>query len=162
VQITKETYASLHSSRRRKPNWIRLSLWFAGTVALTLHPATRWLGIPALLLLLLVGLIASFVMPWMTAHILRWQYDRDRLHLHQPITCGVSEEDVWIRGGDFVVRFPWGQMSGWNQGGGWLWIAGTGGGVAYFQIESLRKAGVFEELVALARALAVEGQFARR
>ena len=151
VTISEDMYVLLRGFPRRV-NWLKLVIWIGVSAALLWFHATRWLGALGLIVWL-----AARALDWWAPHLIRREYRSGRPYLHGPIVCGASDEDVWVQGSDFEVRFPWAHQSGWRRGSGWVWIAGKEGGIAYFKEDSLRSAGLYDALVAQAAAHGVEG-----
>jgi hypothetical protein len=148
LTISRETYLLLHGFARWN-DW-RQTVWIAVSLLLIAIQSTRWIG-----LIILVPLLMTLRYP--LRYALQREYAGQRPHLHGPVVCGVSEEELWIVGDRAEVRFPWAQVTGWRRGAVWMWIAGSQGAVAYFRVTSLRAAGVYEPVVRAARARAAEG-----
>jgi hypothetical protein len=151
VTVSEDTYVLLHGFPRRV-NWLRAGAWLAASAVFLWFHTTRWLGA-----VLLAMWVLGQALNWWTPRAARREYRHDRPYLHGPVICGASDEAVWLHGGDFEVHFPWTQEAGWRRGSGWLWIAGKGGGIAYFKEDSLREAGLYDALVSTAGAHGREG-----
>jgi hypothetical protein len=93
--------------------------------------------------------------PWFIGYA-RAHYYRQHRYLHKPITFGASDREVWAEGEAFRVVSRWSNVSVWRESHGWLVLSPRGMMEVFLEIEHLKRAGVYDQVAALARQDAVE------
>lgn len=79
---------------------------------------------------------------------------RANRYLHTPVTCGANEKQLWVRGPKFDVRYDWTLLDVWDERAGWLRLSATAFPDRFFRVDSLREAGVYEQVIDMAAAVA--------
>jgi hypothetical protein len=133
----------------RRGRLIAIAIGILGVAAF----ASRWTA-PVGLLLILLGTFLWFS-PRIGRRGAREEF-RDATYLRGPVTYGVSDEGLWIRGGALQATSRWEGMRVWDCRHGWLLLAASGMPPVYLSEEQLRAAGIYESVLRLANQHGVE------
>jgi hypothetical protein len=72
------------------------------------------------------------------------------------MTYGVSERALWINGPRLNTEVTWENVVVWDERAGWLRISANHTPNAWFPIEKLREAGVYDNVMKLCKKYAVK------
>ena len=151
-RLSETEHGELAALRPKDPGrrWInRLGLFALGIVCL-FSPYTLIIGI-ALLGLGAFVLIMPRYMPLTAARTYR-----KLRYLHDPLEYGVSQDRIWIRGPDLHAEAAWRHLATWSEKGPWLILSPQSLPRLFLPIAGLKDAGVYEDVLAHARAHAPE------
>jgi hypothetical protein len=156
-QMSEEEYQLLvvqlgRHARRMHPLALtaRVGLWAALGTGLLFVPYLSAFGVLVLLVVVVV-LLRKPIWRWM----LRVNGDSQRAHtlyLHEPVLSGVSEAGFWIESSTVKQHTAWPALFLWEVRDGWLRLAPAAGPQAYFPVAAMQAAGVFDFVMAKARA----------
>jgi hypothetical protein len=146
VSLSQDHYVRILSTAGPRRLW-RAALIAALGLACLFWPYTALLGV--LMISLAIGgpLIPRFALA---------DYYRRTSYLHQPITFGASEHEVWAHGESFRIVSRWDNVTVWRESQGWLLLSPRGMTQVFLEIDQLKRAGVYDPVAALARQHAVE------
>lgn len=113
-----------------------------------------WSYTVALGLVLLLVSIASLVLPRLLPVGLASTY-RGSPHLQKPMTCGVSDTEMWVNGSSYRFSSGWSNLTVWRESSGWLVLSPSGMSPVFLRQDDLRQAGVYDEVRTLARQYGV-------
>jgi len=152
-EITEDEYVRREWALLGKRSW-RSDSKKALVTVLGVACLFRFSTLPIAFLLLGVA-VAAWTRPlWMRATQRKWY--RQRLYLHGPITCGVSERGIWYKGGSLAAESGWDGVTVWGVVRDNLWIAASGMPTVYFPIAALQERGLDARVRALAQRSGVE------
>jgi len=72
-------------------------------------------------------------------------------YLHQPLKYGVSVENLWVQGETINTRASWSLLVTWQITRDWLILTLSGIPQVYLPISEMKKAGVYDQIVELAK-----------
>ena len=147
VEVGEATYTELHQLRPPSPRQrvLVLSLAAAG-LTLLMGGWTRSLGT-----LMLVSAAILWSLPRLARRGVRDEYAGAR-YLHGPVTFGVSERSIWLRGGPLRAESDWTGLDYWDRRGDWVVLRATGIPQVILPAGELERAGLLDRVLALARA----------
>jgi hypothetical protein len=152
VKLTESQYLSLwalapagalHATIRRA------ALAGVGVIFL-FTPYTLLLGV----ILLIFNLVSVFI-PKVIPAGARSTF-RQHKYLRDALTCGVSEERLWVRSPRLEASAAWSLLVTWREREGWLVLSPSGIPPVYLPINRLREEGLYEQVTELARGNAKE------
>jgi hypothetical protein len=157
VEWTEPEYNRVRGTERptRRGRFIAIAIGILGVVAFT----SRWTAPVGLLLILLA------VFLWFSPRIARRgarEEFKDASYLRGPVTYGVSDEGLWIRGGALRAESRWEGMRVWDCRHGWLLLAASGMPPVYLSEDQLRAAEIYDRVLQLANQHGVEYNGAAR
>ena len=68
--------------------------------------------------------------------------------LREPVTYGVSTDNVWVRASSFRAECRWSGVAVWDERGDWMELQAAGLPRIYLPIAGLREAGVYDAVLA--------------
>lgn len=148
-RFTEKRYVELFGVFRKKTKPLRIALVGALGVACLFSPYTLVVGIVILAVSALMLFLASRI-PGSAAYAFR-----DSPYLHDTLTYGVDDRNLWLAGPLIEARVPWEAADVWDERGGWLRISATGVPRFWFPVAKLKDAGVYERVMELCRLHAV-------
>lgn len=77
-------------------------------------------------------------------------------YLRDALTCGVSEQKLWVTSIRLNVSVSWSMLVSWRERGGWLVLSPSGVPPVYLSIKRLKEEGLYERVIELAREHAQE------
>jgi hypothetical protein len=77
-------------------------------------------------------------------------------YLRDALTCGVSEQRLWVKSARLDASVPWPMLATWRERAGWLVLSPSGIPPVYLPISRLREEGLYEQVIELARQHAKE------
>jgi hypothetical protein len=134
---------------RRSRRW-RVALAIVLGVACLFWTYTLILGI-ALLVAAVVSLFAPYLLPAGAAATYR-----DSPHLHQELTYSVGDRELSVVGSDLHCQCGWPNLRVWQERDGWLILSPNGMPQLFLSVRQLRDAGVYDDVLALARQHGIE------
>jgi hypothetical protein len=81
---------------------------------------------------------------------------RKLLYLHDPLTYGMNQQRLWIRGPDLQADAAWRHLATWSETRQWFVLSVNHLPKLYFPLAALRDAGVYDDVRACAGAHAPE------
>jgi hypothetical protein len=148
--VSEQTYLSIYSDGL-KPTRLAFVLGIGVLGVLSL----LWVYTVALGILFLIAAVSAALFHRLLPIGIRSIYRRSA-HLHQPLTCGVSDTEMWVHGRGFRCSTSWDNLNVWRQSGDWLVLTPHGTVSVFLRIDELRRAQVYEQVVTLARSHAAE------
>ena len=153
LMLTESQYVAVWSllPPRRSSRIITLGAFIALAIVFLFTTYTLILGV------LLLGLIVlSLLLP---GKILSFGA-RSSFHKHEylrdPLTYGVSEEKIWIRGARIDASVPWSMLATWREVEDWLVLSPSGTPPVYLSLAGLKEEGLYGRVRALAASNAPE------
>ena len=143
VQFDENTYRDIWSSKTTR--WVRFIVLTAIGISMLFFKYTLLLGIITLLLCIL-----NQRMKKIFGKTLRGMFQNHK-HLHQPLTFGLSNTRMWMHGETINTSASWSLLSSWQITRGWLVLTPHGSSQLFFRVSQLEDAGVFEQVVELAK-----------
>ena len=123
----------------------RLILLLAAGIGGLFWPYTVALGI------VIIGLALALMLAAGSLPIGAGAQYRESPHLQKPMRCGVSESEVWAHSSSFRFVAAWDHLRTWRECEGWLMLWPSGMGPVFLSQSQLQRAGVYEQVLALAR-----------
>jgi hypothetical protein len=145
ISLSEVEYVNILAESTKPARLLRLAAVGAFGVLCLAWQYTLGLGI-----LVLLGCLVVLIVPRMIPAGARSAYRRSE-HLHKPLTCGVSEAGVWVRGESFDCNSRWNHPFVWRESEGWIVVSPNGLPSTFLRIADLRGAGCYEQVSALAR-----------
>ena len=142
-QFDEKLYVSLHTLFLRKNKPFRMVL---SVVAGCFFLFWEYSFLAGLLILLLVT--TSQVMPLFIPHTAANTFNKST-YLHSPLTYGVNEKKLWVRGQKLDAEFDWELASVWDTREGWLRISADQFPSLWFKVSALKDSGVYEQVIQL-------------
>lgn len=130
---------------------IRLGAFIALGIVLLFTTYTLILGV------LLLGLVVlSLVLPGKILPVGARSSFHKHEYLRGPLTYGVSEEKIWIRGTRIDASVPWSMLVTWREVEDWLVLSPSGIPPVYLSLAGLKEQGLYGRVRALAASNAPE------
>ena len=76
---------------------------------------------------------------------------RQHKYLRDALTCGVSEQKLWVRSARLDANVAWSLLVTWRERAGWLVLSPSGIPPLYLPINRLKEEGLYEQVMELAR-----------
>lgn len=151
-QMSEADYLRWQEIRAERPGRARIFRWILTAAALACFASwyTVVLGI-------VLGLIAVAV--WTAPRWMAWttrESYRKAEYLHGPLIYGISARGLWFRGGALRAECTWDGLAVWGERDGFFWLSPGGMPQLILPIATLRGAGIYERVRALAAAHGVE------
>lgn len=134
----------------RAPNKLKYVALVAVGILCLFTPYTLLLG----LLLLGLAVLGSFI-PIIIPGGARHKF-RELSYLHEPLTYGVSEHKLWVKGASIDASVPWSMLYTWREIQDWLVLSPVGIPPVYLSLARLREEGVYGRVRAIAASNAPE------
>jgi hypothetical protein len=138
-----EVWALVPSGRRSR--LIRRGALAAVGVVFLFSPYTLLLGVAVLA----AGVFYAFA-PRMIPAGARSTF-RQHEYLRDELTCGVSDERLWVRSERLDAAAAWSMLAVWRERAGWLVLSPSGIPPVYLSVERLKAEGLYERVLALAK-----------
>ena len=145
VIVSEEDYVAIFSVATKRVKVLRLVAFVGTGIACLLWPYTVALG---LAILVTAGVTAAA--PLLSPFGVRSTYRRSP-HLRAPMRCGVSNDEVWVHGPSYRFVSSWNNLSVWRESRGWVVLSSHGMSPVFLSTNALRHAGVYDDVIALAR-----------
>ena len=124
--------------------WYRFTIITAVGIILLFWSYTLIIGV------LILGLsLIAFVSPRILGKGLRHNYYGHK-YLHQPLTYGVSEDHLWVRGKNIEASATWTLLATWQVRADWLILTASGIPQVFLPVSDMKKVGSFERIMQLA------------
>ena len=149
-KLSQDDYVTIAGLLDRRTRPWRLALVFAAAIACLFWRYTFALG----LVLLVIGLIA-LLLPGLLPAGAASTYRENPL-LQQELTYRVTDRELCVLGTDLRCQCGWGNLKVWRQRDGWLILSPNGMPQIFLLVQLLKEAGVYEDVLALARQNARE------
>ena len=153
LMLTESQYVAVWAilRPRRSSRIIRLGVLVAVGIIFLFSPYTLILGVILLGLSVLSVLLPGKLLP---AGARSWF--RQHKYLRDPLTYGVSEEKLWVKGARIDASVPWSMLVTWREKEDWLVLSPSGIPPVYLSLARLRKEGLYGRVRALAASNAPE------
>ncbi len=76
---------------------------------------------------------------------------RQHEYLRDALTCGVSDERLWVRSERLDASAAWSMLVVWRERAGWLVLSPSGIPPLYLSIDGLKAEGLYERVLTLAK-----------
>lgn len=153
VKLTESQYVAIWSVLPSKP-WFRAIRVLAITtvgVLLLFSPYTLLLG------LILLGVAATAIfLPRRILPIGARSSFLQHKYLRDTLTCGVSEQKMWVKGDRIDASVQWSMLVTWREVDGWLLLSPSGIPPVYLSLSRLKEEGLYHRVKNLARQNAPE------
>ena len=153
LTLTESQYVAVWAvlSPRRSSRMIRLGVLVAVGIVFLFSTYTLILG------LILLGLIVfSLFFPCKILLAGARSTFRQHKYLRDPLTYGVSEEKLWVKGARMDASVPWSMLVTWREIEDWLVLSPSGIPPVYLSLARLREEGLYGRVRALAASNAPE------
>ena len=138
------------------PNKVNYVALVAVGILCLFTPYTLLLGI-ALLGLAFVGAFTPVIVPGGARHRFR-----QLKYLQEPLTYGVSEQKLWVKGPNIDASVPWSMLYNWRETDDWLVLAPYAIPPLFLSLARLRGEGLYGRVRALAASNASEFKYRSR
>ena len=147
LQLTESQYLEIWAVLRtnRASRLIRAAAIAAVGVIFLFSPYTRLLGI-IVLIFIVFALFAPGLVPGGTRSMFRKHF-----YLQDPLTCGVSEQKMWVKSYRLDASVGWSMLVVWREKAGWLVLSPSGIPPVYLSIDRLKEEGLYGPVKELAR-----------
>jgi hypothetical protein len=149
-KFSEAEYISATGLLERRTRLWRLALVFAVAIACLFRRYTFALG----LVLVVIGLIA-LLLPGLLPAGAASTYRENPL-LRQELTYRVTDRELSVLGTDLRCQCGWENLKVWRQRDGWLILSANGMPQIFLSVQLLEEAGVYEDVLTLARQNARE------
>ncbi len=149
VELTEEQYVAIHSVFPKKPWFVYLRLIVLITVGVVclFSSYTLLLGVALLGFAATAVFLPKMIIPGGTRHIFR-----GHKFLKYPLTYGVSDQRLWIKGTLIDASVHWTMLVVWREVEGWLILSPSGIPPLYFSISRLKEEGVYDRVRGMAKS----------
>ena len=130
---------------------IRLGVLVAIGIVLLFTTYTLILGVILLTLIVLSLLLPGKILPFGARS---WFHQHK--YLRDPLTYGVSQEKLWVKGVRIDASVPWSMLVTWREAEDWFVLAPSGIPPVYLSLARLREEGLYGRVRALAASNAPE------
>ena len=120
---------------------------------LTPYTSIHLLGVIVIGLALLLFFVPRLLIPFGV----RSQFRQHR-YLRHPLTYGVSEQKLWVKGPHVDASVAWPMLVTWREERGVLVLSPSGIPPLYFPLARLREEGLYDLVIALAKRYGKEFQ----
>lgn len=155
VKLTETEYSAAWGVTP-SPNKVKYVALVAVGILCLFTSYTLLLGI-ALLGLALVVAFKPVVLPGGARHRFR-----QLKYLQEPLTYGVSEQKLWVKGSDIDASVPWSMLYNWRETEDWLVLAPYAIPPLFLSLARLREEGLYGRVRALAASNASEFKYGSR
>ena len=100
-------------------------------------------------LIILSLLFLSMVAPRVINYGSRMTYRTNKL-LREPITYGITQDELSIKAKGVDLRVSWERLSVWRENQNWLILSPLGIQPLYFKIDELKQANIYDSVLNLA------------
>ena len=142
VHFDEKTYRGIWVSKPVR--WIRIIIGFAVGIILLFWAYTLVVGIVILGLCLI-----TIISPRIFGKALYHNFHNHK-HLHQPLTFGVSEDRLWVRGETLDASATWKLLTTWQVRADWLILTVSGIPQIFLPVSDMKKSGSFDRVLQLA------------
>jgi hypothetical protein len=152
LKLTESQYLDVWALIPARPlsRLIRRAALAAVAVIFLFSPYTLLLGI-VILILNAVSLFEPKILPAGAGSTFR-----QHKYLRDALTCGVSEQKLWVKSARLDASASWSLLVTWRERGGWLVLSPSGVPPVYLSIDRLKEEGLYERVIELAREHAKE------
>jgi hypothetical protein len=150
VELSETDYVGVFGVGKRHLEIWRVIVGLALGLICLWSPYTLLLGI-CMLTLSAISMITPRLLPVGA----RARYRRSSV-LREPMTCGVSDDLMWLKGQSFHFESSWRHLEIWRERHGWFVLSPHGMSPVFLNVAQLRNAGVYERVRALAQEHAQE------
>ena len=148
VKFDEQAYRCIWATKPVR--WLRFIIAVAAGLIMLFWSYTFLLG------LLVLGLcLVQLVSPRILSKGLHHDFHGHK-HLHQPLTYGVSDERLWVRGESLDASAAWSLLVTWQIRSDWLILAVSGIPEVFLPVSGMKKSGNLERVMELASANGTE------
>jgi|ERR1044071_8603039 hypothetical protein len=152
VKLTEAEYVAVWAVTRawRMSRTVKFGVFVAAGIAFLFTPYTLLLG------LVLLGLaVLALLIPGIVPFGARQQF-RGHKYLKEPLTYGVTDQKLWVKGDKIDASVPWSMLATWREKEGWLVLTPHGIPPLYLSLARLTAEGLYGRVRALAASNAPE------
>jgi hypothetical protein len=143
IEFDEETYRAIWE--RNSTRWLRFTIALVFGIFMLFWSYTLLLGVFVLILCFLY-----VVSPRILSKALPHNFQGHR-YMHQPLKYGVSVEHLWVQGETIDTKASWSLLATWQITRDWLILTPSGIPPVYLPISEMKKAGVFDQIMELAK-----------
>jgi hypothetical protein len=151
-QVTEAEYVLLFGLHQ--PNtaaqWARRLIILAVGLILLLWPYTLALGV-----VILASAAFAILMPHLAPGTAARTF-RQMRYLAQPVTYGVNDHRLWVRGQEFATDIPWHLLTVWRERADWLILQANAFPPVLLPIADLKSSSSYDRIIELAGQHAVK------
>jgi hypothetical protein len=153
VTLTEEQYIAVWAviPLQRRSHIFKLAAFIVFGLVLLLTPYTFLFGLIFLGLVVAVLLVPKRIIPWVTRRTFQ-----QLKYLRDPLTYGVSEQKLWVKGSRVDVVVSWSMLVTWRETEDWFVLSPSGIPPVYLSLARLRAEGLYGRVRALAASNAPE------
>lgn len=159
VKLTEDQYLLIWNVFPSKPwfRYVRVLALIAVGILLLFSAYTLLIGLILLGSAGFIIFVPRMMFPWG----LRSTF-RSHLYLRDPLTYGVSEQKLWVRGVNIDATVQWPMLVVWREVEGWLLLSPSGIPPIYLSLSRLKEEGLYDRVKDLAKRNAPEYNKATR
>ena len=154
LTLSEDQYVSIWRSAKSSRRWRMLASSSASAVAIGalsfLSKYTIALGLAIACFFLFLGILGFLPPP-----MLRKTY-RGFSYLKHPVTYSLDKKGISVEGNGIQAKAAWQHLSTWQITGDWLVLKFKCTPTAFFPVDQLKEAGIFEPVMSLAKQSAPE------
>lgn len=149
VTLTEEQYVAIWSVLPKKPwfKYIRVIVIITIGVLCLFSRYTLLIGLGLLGTAAFAVLLPKMIMPGGSRRIFR-----GHKYLQYPLTYGVSDQRLWIKGTLIDASVHWTMLVVWREAEGWLILSPSGIPPLYFSLSRLKQEGLYDRVRFMAKA----------
>jgi len=153
VTLTEEQYVAIYGVLPKKPwfRYIRFVLITTIGVVCLFSKYTLLIGLILLGFAVMAVLLRKLIIPGNTRSLFR----RHR-YLQDPLTYGVSDQKLWVKGVRIDASVDWTMLVVWREVEGWLLLSTSGIPPIYLSIARLKEEGLYKRVREMAKSHAPE------
>jgi len=143
IEFDEETYRVIWLSKSTR--WLRFAIALVIGLFMLFWSYTLLLGVVVLILCFI-----HLVSPGLLSKGLHHNF-RALKYLHHPLKYGVSDDHLWVQGKTIDAKASWSLLVTWQVRNDWLILSRTGIPQIYLPITEIKKAGVYNQIMELAK-----------
>ncbi len=143
IEFDEKSYRAVW--QRKSTRWLRFTIALVVGLFMLFWSYTLLLGVVVLILCFI-----ELVSPALLSKGLHYNF-RDFKYLHHPLKYGVSDEHLWVQGRTIDAKASWPLLVTWQIRNDWLILSPSGIPQLYLPIPEMKKSGVYEKVLELAK-----------
>ena len=143
IEFDEESYRAVW--QRKSTSWLRFAIAFVLGLFMLFWSHTLLLGVVVLILCFI-----HLISPGLLSKGLHHNFQGLK-YLHHPLKYGVSSEYLWVQGRTIDAKTSWSLLVTWQVRNDWLVLSPAGIPQIYLPITEIKKAGVYDHIMELAK-----------
>lgn len=143
IEFDEESYRAIW--QRKSTRWLRFVIALVLGLFMLFWSYTLLLGVVVLILCFIHLISPSLLSKGLHHNFQGLKY------LHHPLKYGVSEEYLWVQGRTIDAKASWSLLATWQVRNDWLVLSPSGIPQVYLPISKMKKAGVYDQIMELAK-----------